>query len=127
MTGSITWNSFHMRNVKTLIDECITKCGSQKALAEKIGIEQPDIQRMASGKRPVSPVTVGLLCDVLELPGSEASRLAVLAIIETAKPEKRGVLRRAFFRVVESWREIWRAPVRGEQRSGEDRRRDARH
>jgi hypothetical protein len=40
---------------------------------------------------------VGMLCDVLEIDGAEAQRLAVEAIIATAKEEKRGILRRAFF------------------------------
>ncbi len=52
---------------------------------------------MQAGKRPISPQTVGLLCDVLELDGAEAQRLAAEAIITCAKQERRGVLRRAFF------------------------------
>lgn len=86
-----------MRTVEMLIDECITKCESQSALARRIGIKPQDVQAMASGKRPISPATVAMLCDVLKLPGEEAQRLAALAVIGNAPPEKRGVLRRAFF------------------------------
>lgn len=56
-----------------------------------------DVNVMTNGKRPISAVTVGLLCDLLHLEGMEAQRLAVEAVIDSAKPEKRGVLRRAFF------------------------------
>lgn len=72
-------------------------CGTQKALAEKLGSTQQDVHKWLTGKRTVSPVTVGQLCDLLGLDGEEARRLAAEAVIATAKPEKQGVLRRAFF------------------------------
>jgi len=56
----------------------------------------PDISQMKAGNRAISPLTVGLLRDVLELEGEEARRLAVEAIVATAKPNRAGVLRRAF-------------------------------
>lgn len=86
-----------MRTVQTLIDECVKLCGSQTALASRIGAKQQEVTRWATGKRPLSPATVGLLCDVLRLDGAEAQRLAAEATISTAAPEKQGVLRRAFF------------------------------
>lgn len=89
-----------MRTVQTLIDECVEMCGGQSALARALGIKPNDVSVMQRGKRPISPATVGLLCDVLKLPGEEASRLAVLAVIQNAKPEKQGVLRRAFFELL---------------------------
>ena len=86
-----------MRSVKTLIEDCVALCGTQKALAVKLGSTQQDVHKWLTGKRPVSPATVGQLCDLLHLDGEEARRLAAEAVIATAKPEKQGVLRRAFF------------------------------
>lgn len=86
-----------MRTVETLIDECIEKCKGQAKLARLMEISPQALSAMKLGTMPVSPATVGLLCDVMELEGEEARRLAVLAIVANAKPEKRGVLRRAFF------------------------------
>lgn len=86
-----------MRTVKTLLDECITFCGSQSALSRRLGITPGDVNDMAKGRRPISPTCVGLLCDLLELDGTEAQRLAAEAIVNCAKEKQRGTLRRAFF------------------------------
>lgn len=86
-----------MRTLQTLLDEAVNKCAGPADLARKIGVHRSEISEMTSGRRPVSPAMVGLLCDVLELDGLEAQRLAAEATIATAKPEKQGVLRRAFF------------------------------
>lgn len=88
-----------MRTVQSLIDEAIDLCkGNQSELARRIGMKPQDIQAMHAGRRPVSPETVGLLCDVLQLDGEEARRLAVEAIVGNPKnAEKAQVLRRAFF------------------------------
>lgn len=86
-----------MRTVKTLIAECVKMCGTQSALAKMIGSTQQDVHKWTTGKRPISPATVGHLCDLLGLDGEEARRLAAEAVIEAARPEKQGVLRRAFF------------------------------
>ena len=86
-----------MHSIKTLLDHCVTLCGSQRALAERIGSTQQDVHKWTTGKRPLSPATVGQLCDLLQLEGNDAQRLAAEAIINNAKPEKQGVLRRAFF------------------------------
>ncbi len=86
-----------MRSVISLLDEAITVCKSQSELARRLGITPGDINDMVKNRRTVSPAMVGLLCVVLELDSSEAQRLAVEAIIATAKEGKRGVLRRAFF------------------------------
>lgn len=86
-----------MRSVKTLIEDCVAMCGTQKALALKLNSTQQDVHKWMTGKRAVSPATVGQLCDLLGLDGDEARRLAAEAVIATAKPEKQGVLRRAFF------------------------------
>lgn len=87
-----------MYTVQTLIDAAIVKCGTQAALARRLGMERQDVHAMARGARPVTPTTVALLCDVLELPGVEAQRLAALAVVQNAKDSSlREVLRRAFF------------------------------
>lgn len=86
-----------MRTVKTLIAECVAMCGTQTALAKMMDSTQQDVHKWTTGKRPISPATVGQLCDLLGLDGEEARRLAAEAVIASAKPEKQGVLRRAFF------------------------------
>lgn len=86
-----------MRTLQTLIDEAVRKCTTSAELARRIGVHRSEITELQSGRRQISPVTVGLLADVLELDGEEARRLAVLAIVAGAKGEKAGVLRRAFF------------------------------
>lgn len=86
-----------MHTLKTLIANCITLCGGHTQLAQRIGVHRPEISALALGTRPISPVTVGQLCDLLTLDGIDAQRLAVEAVIASAKPEKQVVLRRAFF------------------------------
>jgi hypothetical protein len=49
------------------------------------------------GKRPITPETAALLCDVLELPGEETREWCAIALIESAKEEKRPRLLRALF------------------------------
>lgn len=87
----------NMRTVEALLAEAVRKCGGYASLAAKIGDNTSNVHNMATGKRSISPATVGLLCDVLELDGEEARRLAAEAVIANAKGEKAGVLRRAFF------------------------------
>lgn len=84
--------------LKTLIDDAANLCGGHGALARRIGLHQPDIPGMLSGRRCLSPETVAALCEVLQLPGDEARRLAALAVIENPKNAgKAEVLRRVFF------------------------------
>jgi plasmid maintenance system antidote protein VapI len=87
-----------MRTVETLIDEAVELCKGQAGLARRLGWTPQDVHTLVKGKRAVTPETVALLCDVLELPGEEAQRLAALAVIANAKNAPiREVLRRAFF------------------------------
>ena len=86
-------------SVKTLIDRCIAHAGSMTALAQILGMTQPDLSNMASGKRTISPSTVGLMCNVLDLGAEEARRLAAHAIVDNAKKDKVDALKRAFFGV----------------------------
>lgn len=85
------------RTVQTLIDEAVISCSGQSGLARSLGITPGDVNSMVRGKRTITPATVGQLCDLLGLDGEEARRLAAEAVIAAAKPEKQGVLRRAFF------------------------------
>ena len=82
--------------MKTLIDNCVDLCGTQRRLAETLNIQQQDVHEMCAGKRVISPTTVGLLCDVLGVSSANARRLAITAIIANAKPEKQATLIRAF-------------------------------
>lgn len=87
-----------MRSVQTLIDEAVNFCQGQAELARRVGMTRQDIQHMQAGKRTVTPETVALICDVLELSGEEARRLAAEAIVANPKnADRREVLRRAFF------------------------------
>lgn len=118
-----------MQTVKTLIDDCVLLCGSQSELARRMGIRPTDVSVMQSGKRPITAATVGLLCDVLELPAEDARRLAVTAVIDGASGEKKIALARAFFRALVPWSPpLWQQrDAFSEQRSGVDRRLATRH
>lgn len=84
--------------VLSLLDKAAKVCGSYSALAHRIGMSQPDIPAMRSGRRPISPETVAALCDVLGIAGDEARRLAAIAVIDAPKNRhKAQALRRVFF------------------------------
>jgi plasmid maintenance system antidote protein VapI len=87
-----------MRSVESLLTEAVDKCHGQAELARQLGMKRQDIHSMVKGERVISPETVALLGDVLELPGEEVQRLVALAIIGNAKNTgKRERLRKAFF------------------------------
>lgn len=87
-----------MTSTKVLIDKAIEICGGQSELAKRLGVARQDVYQWKEGTRPLSPETVALLGDVLELPGEEVQRLAAWAVIENAKNAgKRERLKRAFF------------------------------
>jgi transcriptional regulator with XRE-family HTH domain len=87
-----------MRSVESLLTEAVEKCHGQAELARRLGTSSAAITHMKNGERAISPETVALLCDVLELPGEETQRLVALAIIGAAKnASKREKLKRAFF------------------------------
>ena len=87
-----------MRSVLSLLDEASKLCGSDAKLARRIGVPGHHPNEWRAGKRHISPVTVGLLADVMQLDGEEARRLAAEAIVSNPKnAERREVLRRAFF------------------------------
>jgi DNA-binding Xre family transcriptional regulator len=87
-----------MKSVKTLIDMAAQRCGSDAELARRIGDDRANIAKMRNGRRPVSPETVVLMCDVLELPGEECQEWVAISIIENPKNASRlEVLKRALF------------------------------
>lgn len=80
-----------MESVKALIDKASKVCGSDSALAERMGVDRPNISLMRSGKRAISPATAAELADIA---GDDAREAAIAAILESAKGTRReGVLR----------------------------------
>lgn len=87
-----------MERLKTLIDDAANLCGSDAELGRRIGKTRSQIADMRSGRHPISPETVALLADVVQISGEEARELAALAVIGNPKnADRQGVLRRAFF------------------------------
>lgn len=80
-----------MESVKALIDKASKVCGSDSALAERMGVERPNISLMRAGKRAISPATAAELADIA---GDDAREAAIAAILESARGTRReGVLR----------------------------------
>lgn len=80
-----------MQYVKALIDKASKVCGSDSALAERIGIPRQNIYLMRTGKRQVSPATAAELADIA---GEDAREATIAAVIEGARGTRReGVLR----------------------------------
>lgn len=75
-----------MQSVKDLIDKASKVCGSDTALAERMGIERPNLSLMRSGKRAISPATAAELADIA---GEDAREAAIAAVIEGAKGTRR--------------------------------------
>ena len=75
-----------MEYAKTLIDKASKVCGSDKALAERMGIYAADISHLRAGKRPLSPELAAELADIA---GEDAREAAIEAIIESAKGTRR--------------------------------------
>lgn len=83
---------------KALIDRAVQMCGGEAELAHRLGVQRQLVHGWHRGHRAITPETVALLGDVLELPGEEVQRLAAWAVIENAKNAgKRERLKRAFF------------------------------
>lgn len=75
-----------MQSVRDLIDKASKVCGSDTALAERMGIERPNLSLMRSGKRAISPATAAELADIA---GEDAREAAIAAVIEGAKGTRR--------------------------------------
>lgn len=75
----------------TLIDRASKLCGSDSALARRMGVHRVAIAEMRSGKRKVTPETAAELADIA---GDDAREAAIQTMIENAKGTRReGALR----------------------------------
>ncbi len=80
-----------MQHVLLLIDKASKVCGSDSALAKKLGIPRQNVYLMRKGKREISPATAAELADIA---GEDARQAAIDAVIESARGTRReGVLR----------------------------------
>lgn len=87
-----------MKSVQVLIDKAVTYCGSEAELARRLGVDFQNVNAWRKGRRVMSPETVAILCDVLQLPGEEARQWLALAVVENPKNAgKAEVLKRALF------------------------------
>jgi len=90
-----------MKRVLELLDAARDVCGSDAALARRIGVDPSHPAHWRRG-RPMTAVTVGLLADVVGLSPDDAQRMALIAVIEGVKDtKKQGGLRRVFFALSE--------------------------
>lgn len=79
-----------MQELKTLIDKASKVCGSDAALAKRMGIAPQTISNMR-GSRTITPETAAELADIA---GEDAREAAIAAILARAKGTRReGVLR----------------------------------
>lgn len=83
---SLIYQGCYMQELRTLIDKASKVCGSDSALARRMGIHQPTIAEMRSGKRSISPVTAAELADIA---GEDAREAAIAAVIESTKGTRR--------------------------------------
>jgi DNA-binding transcriptional regulator YdaS (Cro superfamily) len=77
-------------NVKlgeTLIDKASKRCGSDAALARKMGIYPADVSNLRAGKRPLSPE---LAAEIAEIAGEDARQAVIDAVIERNEGSKKG-------------------------------------
>ncbi len=80
-----------MQYVVELIDKASKTCGSDSALADRLGIPRQNLSHMRTGKRSISPATAAELADIA---GDDAREAAIAAILESARGTRReGVLR----------------------------------
>lgn len=80
-----------MQEIKTLIDKASKVCGSDKHLAERMGI-QPTVISMLRKDRTITPETAAELAAIA---GENPREAAISAIIERAKGSRRGEVLKA--------------------------------
>lgn len=76
-----------MESVQTLIDKASEVCGSDSALAERMGIARQNVYLMKEGKRPISPATAAELADIAGVDVDYAMKLAVLESVKGTRRE----------------------------------------
>lgn len=64
---------------KTLIDKAAKMCGSQAALARKLGTSPQALSQMKHGEREISPETAALLADIAK---EDPQQAVIAAVIE---------------------------------------------
>ena len=80
-----------MKLGQTLIDKASKNCGSDAALARKMGIYPADVSNLRAGKRPLSPE---LAAEIADIAGEDARQAVIDAVIErNLNTKKGGVLR----------------------------------
>ncbi|WP_287802835.1 hypothetical protein [Diaphorobacter sp.] len=80
-----------MKIAETLIDKASKMCGSDAALARRMGIYPADVSRLRAGKRPLSPE---LAAEIAEIAGEDARQAVIDAIIERNADSRKGALLR---------------------------------
>lgn len=80
-----------MQYVRELIDKAAKVCGSDQALADRLGIARPNVSLMRKGTRAISPATAAELADIA---GEDAQQAVIDAVVESVKGTRReGLLR----------------------------------
>ena len=78
-----------MKTVQTLIDKASKACGSDAALARRMGIYPADISNLRAGKRALSPE---LAAEIADIAGEDARQAVIDAVIERNLTGKKGPL-----------------------------------
>lgn len=83
-----------MKTVQTLIDKASKACGSDAALAQRMGIYPADISNLRAGKRALSPE---LAAEIADIAGEDARQAVIDAVIERNLTGKNGPLLNEIF------------------------------
>lgn len=93
-------NTANDRSVFTLIRSARELFQSDAELARALHMQPPTLNAMRKGKRAISPETVARLCELLDLPSSDAREWLAQSVIDNPKNAKdRPRLIRLFFRL----------------------------
>lgn len=76
-----------MKLGQTLIDRAAEVCGSDAALARRMGIYPADVSNLRAGKRPLSPELAAELADIA---GQDARQAVIDAVIERNMHSRKG-------------------------------------
>lgn len=79
----------NVKPVETLIDKASKVCGSDAALARRMGIYPADVSNLRAGKRPLSPE---LAAEFADIAGEDARQAVIDAVIERNAAGKKGHL-----------------------------------
>lgn len=80
-----------MKLGETLIDKASKACGSDAALARRMGIYPADVSNLRAGKRPLSPE---LAAEIADIAGEDARQAVIDSIIERNAASKKGPILR---------------------------------